>query len=461
MNIVTRFAPSPTGLLHIGGARTALFNYLFAKHHNGKFLLRIEDTDINRSSKENVDAILKSLEWLDLKWDGEIIYQSDRIERYKQVAKQLVEIGLAYYCFEPKVDEVKQDARNYTPFKSKWRDIDQSTHPTDQNPVIRFKAPIDGVTVIHDVVQGDVVIENKELEDIILLRADGIATYMLACVVDDHDMGITHIIRGDDHLNNTAKQILIYNALNYTIPVMAHMSLMHGQDGAKLSKRHGALGVDAYKEMGYLPDALCNYLLRLGWSHNNDEIISRDQAITWFSLNQIGRSPAKVDFDKMRYINGWYIKNMDNSQLMQIIQDHININSEEFNAIERVMDSIKARVDLIPELIELAKIYTINYSINLSLDHQKIITNSIKYIKELIFLLNDTRKFDKHTIKNTFKEVADCHNIKLHAIIMPIRLLMTGMESSLGIFEMLEIFGKKRFIQRVNKTAASFNLILE
>jgi glutamyl-tRNA synthetase len=298
--IVTRFAPSPTGFLHIGGARTALFNWLFAKHHGGKFLLRIEDTDRQRSTEAAVRAIFGGLSWLGLDWDGEAVSQFARRERHAEVARQLLAEGKAYrcYCTPEELTEMREAAKRdgrAMMYDGRWRDRDPSEAPAGVPPVIRFKAPRGGSTAIDDKIQGTVEVANDQLDDMVLLRADGTPTYMLAVVVDDHDMEVTHVIRGDDHLTNTFRQYQIYKAMGWTVPVFAHLPLLHGADGAKLSKRHGAQNVEEFRDMGILPEAMCNYLLRLGWSHGNDEIISRDQAIAWFDLDAVGRAPSRFD----------------------------------------------------------------------------------------------------------------------------------------------------------------------
>jgi glutamyl-tRNA synthetase len=313
MSVVVRFAPSPTGFLHIGGARTALFNWLFARHHGGKFLLRIEDTDRQRSSKEAIDAIVDGLSWLELGWDGKIVLQSERAHRHAEIARQLLAAGHAYYCYctpeelEAMRARQRAESRNVG-YDGTWRDRDPREAPPGVKPAIRLKAPRDGETVIEDHVQGVVTKSNTELDDLIILRSDGTPTYNLSVVVDDHDMGITHVIRGDDHLNNAFRQAQIYRALDWDLPEFAHVPLIHGPDGAKLSKRHGALGVDAYREMGYLPEALRNYLLRLGWSHGDAEIVPTAQAIEWFGLDAIGRSPARFDFAKLASVNSHYLR---------------------------------------------------------------------------------------------------------------------------------------------------------
>ena len=322
--VITRFAPSPTGFLHIGGVRTALFNWLFARHNQGSFLLRIEDTDRKRSTEEAIAAILEGLRWMDLDWDGEVIYQSKQAARHAAVAHALLDEEKAYLCFATpeELTEMRELAKaegRSMRYDGRWRDRDPSDAPPGIEPVVRFKAPRDGETVIADHVQGEVRVANAELDDMVLLRSDGTPTYMLSVVVDDHDMGITHVIRGDDHLTNTFRQAQLYGALGWAIPENAHMPLLHGADGAKLSKRHGALGVEAYRDMGFLPDTMFNYLLRLGWSHGDDEIISREEAISWFTLDAVGRAPARFDMDRLNSLNGHYIRETDDGRLVEDI----------------------------------------------------------------------------------------------------------------------------------------------
>src|SRR5918992_1675621 len=325
MSVVTRFAPSPTGFLHIGGARTALFNWLYARRHGGKMLLRIEDTDRERSTDAAIRAIIDGLSWLGLDWDGDAIYQFARAERHREVAESLLASGRAYRCYASpqELEEMREAARREgrpLRYDGRWRDRDPADAPTGVQPVIRLKAPTDGETVIEDQVQGRVVWQNKELDDLVLLRSDGNPTYMLAVVVDDHDMAVTHIIRGVDHLTNAARQRHIYDALGWNVPVMAHIPLIHGPDGSKLSKRHGALGVDAYRAMGYLPAAVRNYLVRLGWSHGDQEIFSTEEMIAAFDLPQIGRSPARFDFAKLESLNGHYIRQTADADLLMEIE---------------------------------------------------------------------------------------------------------------------------------------------
>jgi glutamyl-tRNA synthetase len=323
--VVTRFAPSPTGFLHIGGARTALFNWLFARKHGGRMLLRIEDTDRERSTEPAIQAILDGLSWLGIGWDGEAVHQFARAARHKEVAESLVAAGRAYHCYATpqELEEMRERARaegRPMRYDGRWRDRDPAEAPAGAKGVIRLRAPSEGETIVEDKVQGRVVWQNKDLDDLVLLRSDGTPTYMLAVVVDDHDMGVTHIIRGDDHLTNAARQTQIYQALGWDVPVMSHIPLIHGPDGAKLSKRHGALGIDAYRTMGFLPGALRNYLVRLGWSHGDQEIFSTEEMIEAFSLDQVGRSPARFDFAKLENLNGHYIRQSSDEELVRAIE---------------------------------------------------------------------------------------------------------------------------------------------
>src|SRR5690349_5859624 len=344
MTVTVRFAPSPTGFLHIGGARTALFNWLFARHHGGRFLLRIEDTDRARSTPETVAAIIDGLSWLGLSWDGEIVHQFARAARHAEIARQMLAAGRAYYCYctPAELEAMRERARaekRSIRYDGTWRDRDPSEAPAGVAPAIRLKAPQQGSTSIRDHVQGEVTVSNTELDDLIILRADGTPTYNLSVVVDDHDMGITHVIRGDDHLNNAFRQKQIYDALGWTVPEFAHVPLIHGADGAKLSKRHGALAIDAYRELGYLPEALRNYLLRLSWSHGDDEIVSTEQAIEWFDIDAVGRAAARFDFAKLANLNGHYIREADDGRLLRLIVPRLE------QALERTLDE-KARARL-------------------------------------------------------------------------------------------------------------------
>jgi len=460
-NIITRFAPSPTGFLHIGSARTALFNYLFARHYNGKFLLRIEDTDKERSTEAAVEAIFSGLKWLGLNWDGEVIFQSKRNDLYKEAALKLLAEGKAYYCFTSQEEIEKQrqkalESKQHFIFNSEWRDKDPSTYPTDIKPVIRLKTSRDGSIKVHDTLQGDIVIANSHIDDMVLLRSDGNATYMLAVVVDDHDMGITHIIRGDDHLTNAARQIAIYQAFGYEVPSMTHIPLIHGADGAKLSKRHGALGVEAYKDMGYLPESLCNYLLRLGWSHGDDEIISMDQAIKWFNLDSLGKSPSKLDFAKMNSLNAHYLRMLDNDSLtsktVEILRQNYKVNEKEIGYIKQAMQSLLVRSETLLDLARLSQIYLIDSPITYEEDAKEIIENCDKdLIKQVIESLNKLEQFDKESVQNKFKEIAAANGLKLNDIMKPVRALITGMTASPSVFEIAEILGKENILERICK----------
>lgn len=453
MSVITRFAPSPTGYLHIGGARTALFNYLFAKHNNGKFLLRIEDTDKERSTNEAMEAIFTGLKWLGLNWDDTVVFQSTRAELHKKAALSLLEKGKAYYCFtsQEEVDSKRAVAiqnKEHFIFKSKWRDANAAEYPKDIKPVIRLKAPKEGQTVIRDVLQGNVVVDNSHLDDMVLLRSDGTPTYMLAVVVDDHDMQITHIIRGDDHLTNAARQILLYKAFGWEIPTMVHIPLIHGTDGAKLSKRHGALGIDAYKDMGYLPEALCNYLLRLGWSHKDDEIISMQKAIELFDLNALGASPARLDFSKMKYLNSHYLHSMPNEKLVDIvIKEFIklgyNVNEAVQNFIIQGMEGLKLRSELLTDLVQLAKIYLVTEDIEYSPEGLELLSTCNKeVIAKVVSELESIEVFSNDTVQELFKSLASSYGLKLGELIKPIRVLLTGSLHSPGIFEIISIIGR-------------------
>ena len=347
--VVTRFAPSPTGFLHIGGARTALFNWLYARGRGGRMLLRIEDTDRERSTQAAIDAILDGLAWLGITWDGDTVYQFTRAARHREIAEELLAKGLAYRCYASpeELAQMREEARRKGSSKlydGRWRDRDPSEAPPGVKPVIRLKAPPSGETVVEDQVQGRVVWQNDNLDDFVLLRSDGAPTYMLAVVVDDHDMGVTHIIRGDDHLTNAARQKQIYDALGWSVPVMAHIPLIHGPDGSKLSKRHGALGVDAYRAMGYLPAALRNYLVRLGWSHGDQEIFSTEEMIAAFDLPQIGRSPARFDFAKLESVNGHYMRHASDAELIAAIESLLPHIADGSGIAGRLTPELRARL---------------------------------------------------------------------------------------------------------------------
>ena len=447
--IITRFAPSPTGYLHIGSVRTAIFNYLFAKANNGKFLLRIEDTDRTRYSKEAVDVILNGLKWLGLEWDDDAIFQFDRASRHKEIALELLNKDKAYKCFLSKEElEVlrEESMKNGKPIQSKWRTADPSSYP-DSPYVIRIKAPREGSTTIEDKVQGRVVTQNHTLDDMVLLRSDGTPTYMLAVVVDDHDMEVTHIIRGDDHLTNTPRQVVIYEAMGWNIPTFVHIPLIHGEDGKKLSKRHGALGIDAYKDLGYLPETLCNYLLRLGWSHGDDEFINAEQAIEWFNLESIGKSPSRLDFKKLDNVNNHYIKSADNQYLLEMIaEDNISAASKE--NILNGLDSLKQRAKTILELKKSATIYITEKSIEIPEELRlQILTHAqlIQEFKNEVVNIN----WNKDDLMAATKALAEKKEMKLGEIAGILRVILTGSNASPSVFEILTILGKDNSFRRI------------
>lgn len=455
-----RFAPSPTGYLHIGGARTALFNWLFARHHDGKFLLRIEDTDRERSTPEAVDAIIESIHWLGLNWDEEPVFQFARANRHAEIAHKLLREGKAYYCYcsPEELEQMREEAKakNLPPrYNGYWRDRDPSTAPANVKPVIRFKAPQEGETTINDHVQGDVTLKNDQLDDMVLLRADGTPTYMLSVVVDDHDMEITHIIRGDDHLTNAFRQYHLYQACGWACPDFAHIPLIHGPDGSKLSKRHGALGAHEYKAMGYLPEAMRNYLLRLGWSHGDDEIISTEQAIEWFNLESIGRSPARLDFMKLAHTNAHYIKIADDERLYYLIEqmliENTGLKPHETlkHRVIKGMLGLKERAKTLLELAEGAQFY---WKIT-ELDEKAkaLITPEAKqHIQMVRNALEQLQDFTHDAIAEAIKTTAEKLDIKLGALAQPLRVVITGRTVSPSLFEVIEVLGKEETLNRLD-----------
>ncbi len=458
MSIITRFAPSPTGYLHIGGARTALFNYLFAKHNNGKFLLRIEDTDRERSSQEAIDAILQGLDWLDLECDNKYLMQSENIERHRRVAKYLLEKEQAYLCYTSaeELAEMRVAAEKKGEvfrFQSPWRDKQMSQSSSVQ-PVIRIKSPLEGETVIKDLVQGEVKVQNSEIDDLVILRSDETPTYMLAVVVDDYDMGITHVIRGDDHLTNAFKQKIIYKAMGWNVPEFAHIPLIHGPDGAKMSKRHGATSVIEYKNMGYLPEAMRNYLLRLGWSHGDEEIISDEDAIKWFSLDKVGKSPSRFDFEKLAHINQHYLKNKSEGELLGLIKNSFEKDLSEGEKIRflKALDFSKEKFSSLIDLAESLKIYFDGHTKNISDESAK---NLILEKKELAVNLRDIfdnlSDWSHEGIKDSLKKFASDNNLKIKDFGPVLRIMLTFSKSSAGgIFDIVEILGKDEVLKRID-----------
>ncbi|WP_421723674.1 glutamate--tRNA ligase [Bauldia sp.] len=464
--VVTRFAPSPTGFLHIGGARTALFNWLYAKHAGGRMLLRIEDTDRERSTDAAIAAILDGLKWLELDWDGEPLHQFARADRHREVAEQLLAAGKAYRCYATpeELNEMRALARaegRSTRYDGRWRDRDPAEAPEGVAPSIRIKAPQAGDTVIHDQVQGAVTFPNDDLDDFVILRSDGTPTYMLAVVVDDHDMGVTNIIRGDDHLTNAARQKILYDAMSWPVPVLAHIPLIHGPDGAKLSKRHGALGVDAYRAMGYLPDAMRNYLVRLGWSHGDDEIMSTEQMIAWFDVANIGRSPARFDFAKLENINAHYLREMSDAAIMATLIEempHIaggrafqaKLDPDRLFRLREAMPFLKERSKNLVELIERAS-FVVNHR-PLALDDQaaSLLTSETRaLLAGLRPRLDAVDDWTIEAVEAAVRGFVGESGIKLGAIAQPLRAALTGRTSSPGIFEVCIILGKSETLGRI------------
>ena len=464
--IVTRFAPSPTGFLHIGGARTALFNWLYARGRGGRMLLRIEDTDRERSTQAAIDAILDGLKWLGLDWDGDAVYQFSRSARHREIAEQLLAAGKAYRCYATpeELTEMREAARREGRSKlydGRWRDRDPGEAPPGVKPVIRFKAPLTGETAIDDQVQGRVTWQNENLDDLVLLRSDGTPTYMLAVVVDDHDMGVTHVIRGDDHLTNGARQTQIYQALGWTVPVMSHIPLIHGPDGSKLSKRHGALGVDAYRAMGYLPAAMRNYLVRLGWSHGDQEIFSTEEMIAAFDLPQIGRSPARFDFAKLENLNGHYIRTASEDELVAAVKDvlpHVAQGSElaarltpELEAkLRAAMPGLKERAKTLVELIDSAKFLYVPRPLPLDERAAALLTADARSLMgKLAARLAAIEPWSAEATEAAVRSFAEREGVKLGAVAQPLRAALTGRTTSPGIFEVLAVLGKSESLARL------------
>jgi len=470
--VVTRFAPSPTGFLHIGGARTALFNWLYARAKGGTMLLRIEDTDRARSTQEAIDAIIDGLTWLELDWEGEPVSQSARAQRHVEVAETLLAEGKAYRCYASaeELTEMREKARaegRAPRYDGRWRDRDPSEAPEGVPPVIRFKAPQEGETIIEDRVQGTVRWANKELDDLVLLRGDGSPTYMLSVVVDDYDMGITHVIRGDDHLTNAARQTQIFRAMGWEPPVYAHVPLIHGPDGAKLSKRHGALGVEAYRAMGYLPAALRNYLVRLGWAHGDQEIFSTEEMTELFDLDAIGRSPARFDFTKLESVNAHYIRNTPDDELVRRIRQTLpelegvsdlagQIDAEGWARLERAMPGLKPRAKTLVELVDTARYLFAERPLEMDPKAEKQLTPEARQhlaaLKERFAAVED---WSAEPLEETVRTYAEEADVKLGKIAQPMRAALTGRTVSPGIFEVLEVLGRDESLARLADQAAA------
>jgi glutamyl-tRNA synthetase len=465
MTVVTRFAPSPTGFLHIGGGRTALFNWLYAKRHGGKMLLRIEDTDRERSTEAAIKAILDGLTWLGLDWDGDVVYQFSRAARHREVAEGLLAQGRAYYCYasQQELEEMREAARREgrpLRYDGRWRDRDPAEAPAGVKPVIRLKAPAEGETVVEDEVQGRVVWQNKDLDDLVLLRSDGTPTYMLAVVVDDHDMDITHVIRGDDHLTNAARQTQIYQALGWAVPKMAHIPLIHGPDGAKLSKRHGALGVEAYRGMGYLPEALRNYLVRLGWSHGDQEIFSTQEMIDAFDLSSIGRSPARFDFAKLENLNGHYMRLAGDEELVDAMEGLL----PEIGAarglgptfapalrdqLVAAMPGLKERAKTLVELLDSAYYLYARRPLRLDEKAAALLSDGGARLAGIPEKLAAVQEWTAAGVEAVVREHAEAVGAKLGQVAQPLRAALTGRATSPGIFDVMAVLGRDETLLRL------------
>ena len=468
--VVTRFAPSPTGYLHIGGARTALFNWLYARHTGGTMLLRIEDTDRERSTQAATAAILDGLKWIGLNWEGDAISQYERAPRHREVAEELVKLGQAYYCYctpeELTAMRELATAEGRPPrYDGRWRDRDPAEAPAGVKPVIRIKAPRDGETVVLDEVQGEVRFPNKDLDDFIILRSDGNPTYMHAVVVDDHDMGVTHIIRGDDHLTNAARQTVIYKAMGWDVPSMSHIPLIHGPDGAKLSKRHGALGVEAYREMGYLPAALRNYLVRLGWSHGDDEIMSTEQMVEWFDVKDINKGASRFDFDKLAAINGLYIRQMDSGELTQVLIDALpflpngraildGLNEQTRAQLLAAMPGLKDRAKTLVELADGAMFLFIKRPLALDEKAALLLDGAGRDIlTEVLPVLESVGEWKVQPLDEAVRVHAEAKGLKLGKVAQPLRAALTGKSTSPGVFDVLEVLGRAEALGRLKDQA--------
>jgi glutamyl-tRNA synthetase len=464
--IVTRFAPSPTGFLHIGGARTALFNWLYARHRGGRMLLRIEDTDRARSSDEAVAAILDGLSWLGLDWDGEPISQFERAERHREVANELVSRGEAYFCYASaeELDAMREEQRasgKPPRYDGRWRDRDPAEAPAGVTPAIRIKAPREGETVVRDRVQGDVRFPNADLDDFIILRSDGNPTYMLAVVVDDHDMGVTDIIRGDDHLTNAARQTVIYDAMGWDVPSMAHIPLIHGPDGAKLSKRHGALGAEAYRAMGFLPEALCNYLVRLGWSHGDDEIMSMEQMLEWFDIADVNKGAARFDIRKLEALNGHYIRHADDARLVEALSAILpemeggdffadRMTEERKAVLLAAMPGLKERARTLVELADGARFLFDTRPLANDEKAELILKEGGRNVLSgLLPELGAVESWEIDALETVVRRFAEDNDLKLGKVAQPLRAALTGRSTSPGVFDVLHLLGRDESLDRI------------
>jgi len=464
--VVTRFAPSPTGYLHIGGARTALFNWLYARRFGGRMLLRIEDTDRERSTQGAIDAILDGMRWLGLDWDGEVVFQYARAERHREAAESLLAAGHAYRCYATpeELTQMRESARaegRPLRYDGRWRDRDPSEAPDGVKPVIRLRAPLDGETVVEDAVQGRVTWQNRDLDDLVLLRSDGNPTYMLAVVVDDHDMGVTQVIRGDDHLTNAARQAQIYGALGWEVPAMAHIPLIHGADGAKLSKRHGALGVDAYRDLGYLPAALRNYLVRLGWSHGDQEVFSTAEMTEAFDLEAIGRSPARFDFAKLENLNGLYIRGSEDAALVNAVETILpaigearglpgTLSPDLRRKLTAAMPGLKERAKTLVELLDSAYYLTAQRPLGLDAKATALIGGDAPArLRAALDALDALPEWSAEATEAAVRSVAEAQGVKLGQIAQPLRAALTGRATSPPLFDVMAVLGREESLARL------------
>ena len=470
MTVVTRFAPSPTGFLHIGGARTALFNWLYARGRGGKMLLRIEDTDRERSTQAAIDAILDGLTWIGIDWDGEAVYQFARAARHREVTEALLASGNAYrcYCTPDELTKMREKARaegRARLYDGRCRDRDPATVPPRTLYAIRLKAPLTGETVIEDQVQGRVVWQNENLDDLVLLRSDGTPTYMLAVVVDDHDMGVTHVIRGMDHFTNAARQKIIFDALAWPFPVQAHVPLIHGPDGAKLSKRHGAMGIDAYRAMGYLPEAMRNYLARLSWSHGDDEIMSTEQLIDWFDIGGIGKSAARFDFAKLESLNAHYIRATDDDRLMAMLLEALPhlpggadfvalLTPERTKVLRAALPFLKERAKTLNALVDGARFLFARRPLDMEPAAQSLIDpEARRTLAELRARLDGVSDWRTEPLEGAVKAYAAEKGMKLGKVAQPLRAALTGRAASPGIFDVLALLGREESLARISDQA--------
>lgn len=456
MTVITRFPPSPTGYMHIGTARTLLYNWLYARGRGGQMRFRIEDTDRERYDTKHVDAIVNGVKWLEMDWDGEIFSQFEHRQRHADVAHELLKSGKAYYCYctPEELDEMREKAKaegKPTFYDRRWRDS-TATPPEGVKPVIRIKAPLEGTVTIRDHVQGDVTLNNEQLDDMIILRSDGTPVYMLAVVVDDHDMGVTHVIRGDDHLNNTFRQNLIYDAMGWTKPEYAHLPLILTPEGAKMSKRHGAASVEEYRDMGYLPEAMRNYLLRLGWSHGDDEIISDAQALEWFNLDHVVRSPARWDFDKLNHLNAHYIRQAAHARLLDLMLPFLKTPVSDIGKERALaaMDELKTRAVTLVQLAEESEFFFKSVPLDMSESALKLIDEEGREtLSELASRFSALEGFTHEKIEETCRALAADLGLKLGKIMMPLRAALTGRDKSPSLFHAAEILGKDETLARI------------